>query len=92
MSDTLRSISKMEYEASPGLNTFERINTGSLQRIADATELMAKSYANIVAERDRYELWYHNSQSANASLARTNAALRGHITKLKKRIETLEDR
>ena len=34
--------------------TVEHINAGSLQRIADATELMARRHLDLIRERDEY--------------------------------------
>ena len=38
--------------------TVEHINAGSLQRIADATELMARRHLDLIRERDEYERRY----------------------------------
>lgn len=66
-------------------NTIEEINSGSLQRIADATEKMAASYDSLRNERDRYKTWYEDRGRAIAYLNKRIAALRGVITKMKKR-------
>lgn len=62
----------------------DQINTGCMLRIADATEAMAKNHLTLQAdydymrgERDRYRSLYNQQQ-------RQIAALRGHITRLKK--------
>ena len=34
------------------------INTGCLQRIADAIEIMAKNHAELIEDRDKYERWF----------------------------------
>ncbi len=39
--------------------TVEHINAGSLQRIADATELMARRHLDLIRERDEYERRYN---------------------------------
>lgn len=62
----------------------DRIKIGCLQRIADATELMARRYQDLIDERDRYGRWYEDEQAKNARLARSNAALRGIVNKMKK--------
>ena len=67
--------------------TIETINCGSLQRIADATEMMAKNYLALQSDLD----WNRNRNkelsSRNSSLCRQVSALRGVITKLRKRTE-----
>jgi hypothetical protein len=65
-------------------NCVEHINAGSLQRIADATELMATSYQSLIEERDRYKRYYEERKKNMASMERRIAALRGVITKLRK--------
>lgn len=61
----------------------DRIKIGCLQRIADATELMARRYQDLIDERDRYKQRYEQEQAAARCLARSNAALRGHIKRIK---------
>lgn len=63
---------------------YSAINAGSFQRIADATELMAKNYQGLVNERDLYLCWYKESQARNTKKDLRIAALKGVITKLKK--------
>lgn len=83
---TFREISKQNYKTS-GINpTFEEIKTGSIQRIADASELMARNYASLVAERDRYKSSEEWSREECRRLWRRINALRGVITKLKNRL------
>lgn len=65
--------------------THEDIITGSIQRIADATEKMAQNYIQMQNDRDLYLRWYREKSDANAMLNRRICALRGVITKLKKR-------
>lgn len=69
-------------------STLEGINAGSLQRIADATEKMAVSYSQLIAERDNYKRWYYEKMERNDSLIRSIIAYRGVITKLKKKLKS----
>ena len=64
--------------------TVEQINAGSLLRIADATELMAKNHAALVDERDRYLRWYTQEVANGKRLHATIRGLRGTITRMKK--------
>ena len=62
----------------------DRIQIGCLQRIADATELMAKRHQDLVDERDYYKRRYDETTKTNRSLRLRIAALKGVITKLKR--------
>lgn len=64
--------------------TAEQIQMGAVLRIADATEAMAKNYVRIQEERDRFERYYKDEQRRRASAERSNAALRGHIKRIKR--------
>lgn len=63
--------------------SYEAINAGSLQRIADATELMARSYVALIEERDRYKRWYEEERAVSARQRGRIRSLRGVITRLK---------
>lgn len=82
MSETLRDLSKRTWTSSN--NTLESINAGSLQRIADATERMAKRHTELISERDDYERRYKAATAREQRLERQLAASRGQITKLRK--------
>jgi len=71
-----------------GEGTLENINTGTLQRIADATEKMASNYTFLQNERDKYERWFKGERAENARLYRRIAALQGVITHAKKKALT----
>ena len=75
--ETLRAQSKLRLET---------INCGSLQRIADATELMARSHADLIAERDKYLKWYEREMANKLRAQRYISSLRGVITKLRKKL------
>lgn len=62
----------------------ENIKIGCLQRIADATEAMAKYHVQIIKDRDMYESWYRDRCKKVHLLEKSNAALRGHIKRLKR--------
>lgn len=78
----MREASKKEWTSD---DTREDINAGSFQRIADACELMARNHAALIAERDRYERWHKEEQARRQVLERRLIALRGVVTKLKRR-------
>ncbi len=79
---TQRQASKNEYVSQVSI---ESINSGSLQRIADACEKMAGNYTQLQNDRDLYKRWYNEEKSATAKMRRRVSALQGVITKLKKR-------
>lgn len=66
-------------------NTFEHINAGSLQRIADATEKMAFRYDELIREKTRLQELEQFWRSRIHKLERRVASLRGYITRLKKK-------
>lgn len=77
---------------------YERINTGSLQRIADATELMAKGYVEMQNEIDRLKRMLTDRsktieyyQDTNKALRFSIAGYKAHLTRLRNKIagETL---
>ena len=78
---TNRDESRKEWIGSATLTS---INSGSLQRIADAVEKMAESYDQLRAQRDSYERLFRNEKAYASRLLRKNAALRGVITRMKK--------
>lgn len=63
--------------------SFEGINCGSLLRIADSMEVVAKEYNAILADMKFYQKRYHELLDKVERLKRSNAALRGVITKMK---------
>jgi len=62
----------------------EQIQLGALLRIADATESMATNHVRLIEERDRLSRLYKESQARLERERRTNSALRGVITKMRK--------
>ena len=83
---------KQESRSNWGRNTTqeltrEEVQHGAILRIADATEAMAKNHVQLQSERDRYKQWYDQERERAAKLERSNAALRGQITRLKNRIK-----
>lgn len=79
---TFRDMSKTNYTVNR-LATNEDVNTGSLQRIADATELMASNYLRLQADLNMYKKWHKESQEGEAKMVRRISALQGVITRLK---------
>jgi hypothetical protein len=82
MATDFRKMSKTEYSSEA--HTTDNINIGSLQRIADATELMAKNYQSLLNDVKYYKERYNESLDTRKKLIRRISALRGAITRLKK--------
>lgn len=84
MTDTFREESRRNWhQTGDGPLSDDRIKIGCLQRIADATELMAKDHARLVREAEWLKRRAENAEATATRLARSNAALRGVIRKLK---------
>jgi hypothetical protein len=77
-------ISRKTYATLDAKPNLQEIQTGCLQRIADATELMAGNYQNLLNERDKYLRWYEEEKAQTARLLHQIAGLRGTITRMKK--------
>jgi hypothetical protein len=86
MAITLKDKSRIEWDVqSRQFENYEQIKVGTLQRIADATEAMAKNYIQLTEELERYKRYYKHARQRAELAERSNAALRGVITKLKKK-------
>ena len=81
---SLRTGSKCEFGHMEPI-TRDELKVGCLQRIADATEAMAKNHVQLQRDHDLYKRWYKEEQERCRKLERSNAALRGQITKLKEK-------
>lgn len=83
---SLKEQSRIDYEIPAGHKTAscEQINTGCLQRIADATELMASNYISLQRDLETYKRWYKEQRESNNRMARRISALQGVITRMKK--------
>ena len=81
MSENFKELSRKRWS---GNSTVENINCGSLQRIADASELMAKNWDNLIHDRDYYKKQSDLDRVYIKKLERGNAALRGHIKRIKR--------
>lgn len=68
----------------------DQIDTGSFLRIADAMELMAKDRLQMERDMKWYEERHKNNCDYITKLEKSNAALRGHIKRLKNKSKTNE--
>lgn len=65
----------------------EQLQLGCLQRIADATEIMAKDYRELIEERNRYERWYREERGRREALERSIRTYKANYTRLKNKFE-----
>lgn len=80
-----RDESRGQWGQNTETPTIEQLTMGCMLRIADATELMAKNYAELIAERDqalRSEAYWRDLYE---KCSRRRSALKGVVTKLKNR-------
>lgn len=63
----------------------ETIRTACLWDIAQSMRKMALRHTELISERDSFERLYRDNRALADALERRNAALRGVITKLKRK-------
>lgn len=66
----------------------EQLQIGCLQRIANATEAMAKYHTSLIHDLELYKKWYGERGQEIEELKRIISAQKGVITKLKKKLQT----
>lgn len=71
-----------------GVPSIEQIKLGCMLRIADATEAIATEHNRLIAENTQITGHYKYSQLDNNRLRKSNAALKGQVTKLKNKLNT----
>ena len=82
---TFREISKKDWSTLSTLPTHDDIQSGCMQRMADALELVAKRYSDLINEVESYKQYWKEAEARNSELYRRNAGLRGYIKRLKVR-------
>lgn len=89
MSESYRKESRKDWVAAGGaaVPSIDQLTFGALQRIADATELMAKNHDGLVNERDQARKSRDYWMAEYDTLKRSNSALRGQITRLQAKLE-----
>jgi hypothetical protein len=89
MGKNCRELSKENWE---GQGNNEDINLGSFQRIADATEAMAKNYNELIKQRDDLKADYKRHLQRIIEQESSIYHLRGWITRFKKEITQLKNK
>lgn len=79
----LRERSREAWHGVQIVPTIDELKLGALQRIGDATERMASNWKTLEADRDHWKRLAQMYRESSAKAERSNAALRGAITKLK---------
>lgn len=86
MSDNyIAESKKLWHSTETQAPSLEELNLGCLQRIAAACEAMASNYDVLQRERNYYQKRTEEEIKANRELRLKNSALRGVITKLKRK-------
>lgn len=78
-----REDSRINWGSDTPGHSIEQLNCGALLRIADATEKVALRHTELIRERDYWESRCRSVDAECNKLSRSNAALRGHIKRLK---------
>jgi hypothetical protein len=85
MNPYCREISKREWIINSAQPTHQEIQTGAVQRIADAVEKMAGSYASLISDRNYYKDMYEAEQKESRRLRASRNSLRGALTVAKRK-------
>lgn len=85
---SLRDHSRTNWKTGEeGKVSHHDIQLGCLQRTADALELIAKDKSDVLAERDNAVREKRAAEEQLSSRDRTIRALKGHITRLKNKLD-----
>lgn len=79
-------------DAMPENTSLEQINTGSLQRIADATEKMAQYHVSILQNLEYYKELSSKRAKRIEELERSVLAYKGVVGRLQKKVKTLQSK
>lgn len=91
MTKPYREESKAQYFGSNSLPTEEQLKVGCLQRIADATEVMAKNHQKLLDDNQRLLASVNYMRDERDRARRSIIAAKGQITKLRKEIASLRN-
>lgn len=84
MSKTYKEIVDTKWAGTEPMEQ-ETIRTACLWDIAQSMRKMALRHTELISERDSFERLYRDNRALADALERRNAALRGVITKLKRK-------
>lgn len=81
---SFREESRTNFGTNDEKLSLEQVNTGAFLRMADAMEKMAGNYTKLENDLKWYQKNYPEKNAEIVKLKHSNAALRGHIKRLKK--------
>lgn len=81
-----KTHSKTNYGNDKEKATLEQINTGSLQRIADAAELMATNFLKLQSDLEYYKNKTKSLENELKTERKRTATYKGQATRIKKKI------
>lgn len=84
MAKDLKEISRLTFD-SKDMPTLDNINTGCLQRIADSLEKIEAPFQKLISDNEYLRNTNEQLSADKADLSRKIIALKGVITKLKKK-------
>ena len=70
--------------------SLDQLNTGCLQRIANATELMAQNHRRLIEDAQRYERNWKEKRAECERMGKVINGLRGQVAKLLARARKAE--
>ena len=78
--------SRENYRTRDPVPTESELRVGALQRIASATERMARSHEELEQDRDRWKRWHDAERDQRRRGDRRIAALKGVVTRLQRKL------
>lgn len=71
--------------------TTEQLQLGCLQRIADATEAMAKNYVQLEKDVEFWKREYYHEKNRKDAWQRSATSYKAHFTRLKNKMEAMKN-
>lgn len=88
MENNLRILSRdTQWQSTGGTVGINEVNCGSFLRIADSMEIMAKDRVQLERDLAWYKQKYTERGEEIKRLEKSNVALRGHLKRLKNKIQ-----
>lgn len=80
--------SRLDFSRPEGVNlTYDEVKIGCLQRIADATEAMAKEHNRLLAQLEYYKGYSSELQDKLKYTQRQLSSARGQLTRMKNKFK-----
>lgn len=79
-----KDLSKQNFATKEGEKpTYQQIELGCLQRMADSSEAMAANHVRIENDLKMYKRRFYDMVEQNEALRRTNRGLKSYVTRLR---------